>query len=117
MTVVGELDMFRAPALEALLDRSIEQGARHVVVDLDDVSFVDSTGISVIVCAAARLHEAGGSLRLVYGDGHVRRLFEILALDKAVGTYQCRRAVRDRRDAGRSPLEDTAGRHDGLEQR
>ncbi len=91
VTVVGELDMLSAPALEAVLDRSIDQGARQLVVDLDDVSFIDSTGIRVIVCAAARLHEAGGSLRLVYGDANMRRLFEILTLDRVVGTYQCRR--------------------------
>ena len=91
VTVVGELDVFRAPAFETVLNRSIDQGARQVIVDLDDVSFIDSTGIRVIVCAAARLYEAGGSLRLVYGDANVRRLFEILALENIVGTYQCRR--------------------------
>ena len=93
VTVAGELDMSTAPAFEAMLDRSIDQGVRQVVVDLDEVSFIDSTGVRVIVCAAARLHDAGGSLRLVYGDANVRRLFEILALDRVVSTYQCRRVV------------------------
>ena len=93
VTVVGELDMLTAPALEVVLDRSIDQGARQLVVDLDDVSFIDSAGIRVILCASARLRETEGSLRLVYGSMNVRRLFEILALDKVVGTYQCRRVV------------------------
>ena len=91
VTVAGELDMLRAPALETVLDRIVDQGARQVIVDLDEVDFIDSTGIRVIVCAAARLHKAGGSLRLVYSDANVQRLFEILTLDRVVGTYQCRR--------------------------
>jgi anti-sigma B factor antagonist len=94
VTVAGELDMFRAPAFEAVLDRSIDQGARSVVVDLDGVNFIDSSGISVIVGAAARLHEAEGSLSVVYGDPQVRRIFEILTLDKVVGVYECRREAR-----------------------
>ncbi len=91
VTVAGELDMSTAPVLEAALESGVDRGAGHIVVDLDSVSFIDSTGIRAIVCAAVRLHAAGGSLRLVYGDEGVQHLFEILALENVVGTYPCRR--------------------------
>ncbi len=91
VTVAGELDMFRAPAFEALLCRGIDEGARHVVIDLGAVDFIDSTGLTVIVGAAARLQPAEGNLNIVCGDAHVRRVFEITALDSIVGLHQARR--------------------------
>jgi anti-sigma B factor antagonist len=91
VTVSGELDMFRAPAFEALLRRSIDEGARQIVVDLGAVDFIDSTGLGVIVSAAVRLRQVEGSLTVVYGDAQVRRIFEMTALDSIVGLYQARR--------------------------
>ena len=102
VTVAGELDMFRAPAFQAMLRRCIEQGARHVVVDLDEVTFIDSTGISVIVGAVARLRTAEGSLTIVYSSANVGRVFEIAAIDRIVGVYECRPhslAVRGQRES------------------
>ena len=88
--VAGELDMYRAPVFETLMARSIDEGARHVVLDLGAVSFIDSTALNVIVGALLRLTEQRGSLNVLCGHGNVRRVFEVTGLDGVLGLHEVR---------------------------
>ena len=77
VTVAGELDMMTAPKLrECLMDT-----AGNVVVDLLSVSFLDSSGIAVLVDAHKHLTGAGGNLSVRKPQGTVRRALEIIGLD------------------------------------
>jgi anti-sigma B factor antagonist len=92
----GELDHATAPELREPLEAAIEGGARSVLIDLSDCSFIDSTGLSVIVHAHARLVDGdgdggnGGRLEICCPDAQVRRLLEITGIDRAVGLHQTR---------------------------
>ena len=78
----GELDAFAAPDLEAALDEAGRRG--NVLVDLERVSFMDSTALG-LVARAVRVHgEAGRLVRVVLPQGSARRIFEITALDRAL---------------------------------
>jgi len=77
----GELDAYAAPALSAIFD---EMGADRVVVDLDAVSFMDSTALGLVVRAVRVLGERGGDVRVVLPRGAARRIFEITTLDDAL---------------------------------
>jgi anti-sigma B factor antagonist len=78
----GEVDAFAAPDLEAALEDAARRA--NVVVDLERVSFMDSTALG-LVARAVRLHgEAGGLVRVVLPRGSARRIFEITALDRAL---------------------------------
>jgi anti-sigma B factor antagonist len=79
--VTGDIDLSTAPGLRAALNRP---GADHVVVDLRGVTFLDSTGLGVLVGALKRLRRQGGSLKVVINrGGRVRRLFELTNLSGA----------------------------------
>lgn len=83
--VSGELDAFSAPGLRDMLSRP---GSDHVVVDLRSVTFLDSTGLGVLVGALKRLRRHDGSLKVVAGrGGRVRRLFELTNLASAFGMH------------------------------
>lgn len=73
----GEIDISSAPGLRAALSRS---DAIHLVIDLRGVSFLDSTGLGVLVGALKRLQKQDGTLSIVVGRGRIRRLFEITRL-------------------------------------
>jgi anti-sigma B factor antagonist len=78
----GELDAFAAPDLRAAL---AELGHEtKVVVDLDAVSFLDSTALGVVVRAVREVEERGGRVRVVLPSGSARRIFEITTLDSAL---------------------------------
>ncbi len=60
---------------------AMEQGARTVVVDFTDASYIDSSGLGALVSLSRRLRDAGGDLRLVGLSDELRTLFELTRLD------------------------------------
>src|SRR4051794_41985690 len=64
VTVTGEVDVETAPRLRSALLSTADQPALMVVVDLRDVTFLDSTGLGVLVAGLKRARENGGGLHL-----------------------------------------------------
>jgi anti-sigma B factor antagonist len=84
VSIYGELDVATAPSLREKLIGLVGDGSTKLVLDLEGVDFLDSTGLGVIVSALKRARTNGGDLRLVCTQARIRRLFEITGLDKAV---------------------------------
>jgi anti-sigma B factor antagonist len=84
VSIFGELDVATAPALREKLIALVGDGSTHVVLDLEGVDFLDSTGLGTIISALKRVRTHGGDMRLVCTQARIRRLFEITGLDKAV---------------------------------
>lgn len=80
VTAVGEVDVSTAPELRQRLREQPEDAL--VVVDLSDVTFLDSTGLGVLVAALKRIREsgAGGELRLVVNRPQVTKVLEVTGL-------------------------------------
>jgi anti-sigma B factor antagonist len=80
LTVAGELDMAAAPLLSERLNDLIRTGSGDLVLDLERVTFVDSTGLAVMLNALRRLTRARRQMAVVIGNGAVRRAFEVTRL-------------------------------------
>ena len=79
----GELDLATAPRLEAeFADIAGEQGLARVVVDLRNLSFLDSTGLEAIARLDTRSRRAGFEVAILRGPRAVERLFAVMQLDK-----------------------------------
>jgi anti-sigma B factor antagonist len=76
----GELDMSTAPKLRDELLRLVSDGATEVTVDLSQLAFVDSTGLSVLITGLKRLREGGGDMALRAPNPPTRRVLEITGL-------------------------------------
>lgn len=79
----GEIDLASSPELRRELQGLLDDGARHLVLDLADVTFIDSSGLGVLVGALKRVNELEGAtfeLRSLHGP--VRKVFEITGLDE-----------------------------------
>jgi anti-sigma B factor antagonist len=90
VVVSGEIDLYTAPQLKEALDAGLEAGARGLVVDLTEVTFVDSTALGVLIGAAKRLHAADGSLAIVCPNVKVRHIFQVTGLDRVLGVCATR---------------------------
>jgi anti-sigma B factor antagonist len=77
IAVSGELDLASSPQLEEELDRATASGAQLVVVDLRQLEFMDSTGLSVLIRAHRRAEEHGQRFALVRGSQQVQRLLSL----------------------------------------
>ena len=84
VSLYGELDVATAPTLREQLIGLVNDGHTRLVLDLDGIDFLDSTGLGTIIGALRRTRTHGGDLRLVSTETRVTRLFEITGLDKAV---------------------------------
>ncbi|MEA2298895.1 MAG: hypothetical protein QOF77_1831 [Solirubrobacteraceae bacterium] len=74
----GELDLSTAPRLDAALVAAEATDAPMIVVDIDAVSFIDSSGLRMLLAANTRSQRDGNRLRLTRGTDEVRRLFALV---------------------------------------
>jgi anti-sigma B factor antagonist len=88
--VVGEVDMTTASELSEALEAAPE-GTTWVVIDLSEVSFLDSSGLNALVQARRLLAERGLALRVVVpAEGAIRRVFEITHLTEPLTVVDSR---------------------------
>jgi anti-sigma B factor antagonist len=87
VSVSGEIDVHSGPSLREHLLQALANGERDLVVDLAGVSFLDSSGLGVLVTAHKRARAAGGALRLASCQPAVATIFQITALDRAFSIH------------------------------
>lgn len=79
--VAGELDLASAPLLRTVLTNQIAAGLEEIVLDLSQLAFCDSSGLSVLVWAHQELAAAGGKLVLRAPSNPVQRLLSTTHLE------------------------------------
>ena len=80
VAITGEVDVYTAPQLRERLYTVIADGASHVVLDLESMTFIDSTGLGVIVGTLKRLRQGGGDLVLRAPSRSTRKVLDITGL-------------------------------------
>src|SRR5690348_1474421 len=78
--VQGEIDIYTAPRLRELLIALVSRGDYQLVVNLDEVGFLDSTGLGVLVGGLRRVRAHDGSLDLLCAQQRILNIFRITGL-------------------------------------
>ena len=86
--VEGEIDIYTAPRLRELLIDLVSKNDYQLVVNLEKVGFLDSTGLGVLVGSVKRVRPHDGSLDLVCTQERILKIFKITGLAKVFGIYQ-----------------------------
>ena len=89
----GELDIAATPRLSTVLAMASASPGGRLVLDLSDVTFVDSTALGTILKAAAQFDDGGTLLAVVVPDGPVRRLLEMTNLTQRFRLFATRSAA------------------------
>ena len=88
VTVEGEIDIYTAPRLRELLIDLASTKNCQLIVNLEKVGFLDSTGLGVLVGGLKRVRPHDGSLDLVCTQERMLKTFKITGLTKVFGIYQ-----------------------------
>ena len=96
VTPVGEVDLSNVGRLRDALDEVFMQAGTQVVVDLDQITFIDSAGLGALIGARRRTHAVNGSLTLVCTQERILRIFAITRLDRVFEIVASHPAVEDR---------------------
>jgi anti-sigma B factor antagonist len=81
--VVGEIDLAVADDLQEQLSHSVTEEGNDLVVDLTDVTFLDSRGLAALVATGKRVRELDGAMRLVVTNPTQLRVLALTRIDQA----------------------------------
>ena len=91
----GELDLATVPVVIDHLSELQAAGVKHLTLDLRDVSFLDSTGVQMILVWDARSRAEGFAFSLVAGSPSVQRLFDVTGLTERLNFVEASSAARE----------------------
>ncbi len=80
IAVGGEVDLYNAPELKEKIQQLVEEKKLKVVINLDRVSYVDSSGIGALISSFSNLKKHDGKMRICHVTGSVRKVFELTKL-------------------------------------
>ena len=85
LEITGRITIGReCKELEWATEDLVREKRRKVIFDLTGVTYIDSTGIGIIVMSAGRVKEAGGELRVAGATGHVEQVLKLTNVDQIV---------------------------------
>jgi anti-sigma B factor antagonist len=87
LDVGGDVDLATAPVLRGRFDDLLSAGSRRVVVDLEGVGFMDSSGLSAIVAGLKGVRESGGRMAIVCSNDALLKIFTITGLDRVLSIH------------------------------
>ena len=82
LRIAGEIDVYAAPDLRERIIQLVDDGVVQLLVDLREVTFLDSTGLGVLVGSLRRVRARDGSLTLVSDTCRILKLFRVTGLDR-----------------------------------
>ena len=86
----GEVDVYSAPRLRNVIRDLVDKGKYRMVVDLEKVAFMDSTGLGVLVGGLKRVKRHQGELGIICNQERILRIFRITGLTKVFPIYRSR---------------------------
>ncbi|MCL6473376.1 MAG: STAS domain-containing protein [Firmicutes bacterium] len=78
----GEVDVYTAPKLKSRLIDLVDEGKYNIIIDLQKVEFMDSSGLGVLVGGLKRVKSHQGSISLVCTQENILKIFRITGLVK-----------------------------------
>jgi len=91
--VSGEVDTTTVADLHAVFDQLVARGAQNYVIDLGDVSFMDSSGLAALAGLYKRIRIGQGDVRLCNLRGEMRRIIELTRFDRVFDIFEDRAAA------------------------
>lgn len=83
----GEIDLSTSPVFKEKVYEIIDSGKNSIIVDLNGLDFMDSTGLGVLVGALKKTRMEGGDIKLICDKSNIIKVFTLTGLDKVFCIY------------------------------
>jgi len=83
----GEIDLHISPRIATTLNAALKAKPRNLVIDMRNVSYIDSSGLAVLIEAMQKVEKYGGRFALAGLQENVKPIFEIARLDQVFRIY------------------------------
>lgn len=88
LDVTGEIDVYTAPQFKEAINSVLSGGQKHLIINLAEVTYMDSSGFGALLSATKRLRPIGGTVNLVKCSGSIDRILKITRLNTIFGIFQ-----------------------------
>ena len=78
--ITGEVDLYNSPNIKDMIIDKMNSGYKKIVLNLNDVSYIDSSGIGTLIYCRTTLNQANGQLKIINIKDSVKRIFELTRL-------------------------------------
>ncbi|MFQ3550063.1 MAG: STAS domain-containing protein [Armatimonadota bacterium] len=85
--VSGEIDVYTAPQFKEAVNGVLTTGQKHLIINMENVSYMDSSGFGALLSATKRLRPVGGTVSLVNCNQSIKRILQITKLDTIFSVY------------------------------
>ena len=89
----GEIDVYTSPKVKEAITELIDQGNYALVINLENVRYIDSTGLGVLIGGLKRVREHSGTVNLVCTNPQIKKIFDITGLVKIFGIYDSEKSA------------------------
>ncbi|MBC5805282.1 MAG: anti-sigma B factor antagonist [Candidatus Eremiobacter antarcticus] len=89
----GEIDVYTSPKVKETIMELIDAGHYALVINLEKVRYIDSTGLGVLIGGLKRVREHSGAVNLVCTNPQIKKIFDITGLVKIFGIYETEEAA------------------------
>lgn len=93
VAVGGEIDVYTAPKLRDKITELVGDGKHHLVIDMEGVDFLDSTGLGVLVGGLKKVRAHDGSMELICSQDRLLKIFRITGLAKVFTIHESESAA------------------------
>jgi anti-sigma B factor antagonist len=87
LDVSGEIDVYTAPQFKEAVNQLINAGQTDLIINMDGVTYMDSSGFGTLLSATKRLRPEGGSVNLIACNSAIDRMLRITRLNTVFGTF------------------------------
>lgn len=88
LVIIGEIDLYNAPEIKDIISKLIEERIYNVIIDLEKVSYIDSSGIGALISSLSNLKKYQGGLKIINVYASVKKVFELTKLTSFFEIYE-----------------------------
>lgn len=86
--VHGEIDVYTSPKVKETINDLVDKGHYNLIINLEGVRYIDSTGLGVLIGALKKVREHNGSISLICSNPQIKKIFNITGLVKIFGIFK-----------------------------